>query len=357
MISTESLMDDNRGQEARDRLYEWEEAKKNSDLYAIWACSDSRLVLPYRNSVHIYSITAGGPRSPFFAVLGDSRIKANLIVNHHDGDEAIPGQSPGGCGGRKAKLSQVNGGTDHSGIGKFISEHVWTSDLMGQSFVAGAFTAYRSGKPTLAVTQDHLDLTMYPLLVFQDSGKNAVAEVPLHFLMAEQYFPDMIYERGIPVLVAEKIPTVFTDGLEQNAEQSIELNRKYRELRQMQKDQNSRLLVMSADIRPLAVRYPETTEIPGAVFRISIPQQTIDGAVRIEEEHLVTAFQQADYPIGHFTNLDTILIETRSLEKSASVGKVLAEQELIKNWLQDRNHHILVAQVRRGETLFIEKLV
>lgn len=353
-LTIDAFLDDNRTDKAHDRLREWEDAKRGRDLYAIWACSDSRLVLPNR-AVHIYTLAAGGRRSPFNALLSDPRIKADVVVNHYDGDLAIPGESPGGCGARFAKKRMEEGmPVNGYGVEKFISEHVWHSDLVKQTNTAAAFTAYRTGRPVLAAAQDHLDLAVYPLAVYLDGGRDVQSGVPQHFILAQTYFPDEIYRDGIPVLNHTKLPSVFDDFISENLAQSSDLPRRYRDLRITQKNQNPRLLVVSTDIRPLTVRYPQITDKPGSTFRISVPQQTLDGAVRIDPTHISLAFQQAEYPVAHFSNLRTILIETRSMEKSTSVAEDLTKQEWIKSWLLNVDHQILIGEVSRGETRFIQ---
>jgi hypothetical protein len=357
-LTTDSLMDDNTSSTAVNRLRKWQVAADENQLIAVIACSDSRLVLPYETAIHIYAITAGGPRSPYLGVLRDDRVKAAATVCHHDGFDVSPGRCPGGCGGRGAKEGMVNGSNDNdalkeNSIEAFIDRHVWSSDLVIQSHAAGAFTADRSGKDTLAVTQDNRDLRFTPLFVFTDGGNDVKGGVPQHLVTASHYFPGMIYENGLPALRRNKIPNTFDDFLKGNEEIATSLADKYPNLADLQADQNPSLLVLSTDIRPLKVRYPATTEVPGSVFSISVPQSNIDGDRRIDPQHLVTSLQQADYPVGHFSNLRTILIETRAMNKSEGVATEFIRQVWMQNWLKDPLHQVLVGEVEKGRTRMI----
>lgn len=347
MITIERLMDDGRSQKVKDGLYIWEAAKNSRNLLLLWGCPDSRQVLPNSQYIHVFSITAGGPRSPFQELLTDSRIKANVVVCHHDGDEAIPGQSPGGCGGRKAKVGSNENDSNEDGIKGFVSAHIWESDLVKQSYVAGAFTSYRSGKLTLATTQDHLTLAIYPLVVFRDGGRIAESEVPQHFLLAEKYFPNQIYKDGIPVLRKERVPNIFNDFFEENINQSAEIAARLENLAAMQKEQNPRLLVISKEARPFSLRHPYD---PGEIFRVSMAGLQIDEDIPLTMPQLVNCLQQIHYPIEHFSNLDTLLIETSRLEQSAKDARVLMEQRWMRDWLSDPNHRILVGEVKKGIT-------
>lgn len=360
-ITPEILLDDNHSTQANDRLRVWQNAADDRQLIAIIACCDSRLVLPYETAIHIYTITTGGPRSPYLGVLRDERVMAAANVCHHDGFDIRPGKCPGGCGGRDAKISLSNGISSYQSdpekancVEDFVDKHVWSSDLVIQSHTAGAFTAFRSGKDTLAVTQNNRDLRFTPLFVFTDSGNDARGCVPQHLLGSSEYFPGEIYKNGLPSLSRDKIPNTFNDFLQGNEEIATSLGKKFPNLAKLQESQNPSLLVLSTDIRPLRVRYPQVTQVPGSVFRISVAEQNIDGDRLIKPEHLITSLQQADYPIGHHSNLRTALIETRSLEKSQQVAAEFVSQVWMRNWLSNPANQVLVGEVEKGRTKVIK---
>ncbi len=355
--TSESLMDDNHSSLAVGRLAVWQYAANNNNLTVVWACSDSRLVLPYSTYVHLYSLTAAGPRSIFKNIYDSEMVKNNVTVCHHDGRKVEKGSSPGGCGARDAKEELQNGngnGNDKEGAGDYIDRHVWHSDLFYQSFTAGGFTSHRSRKDTLAVSMDNRTLIMVPLQVFERGSRVITTGVPGHLLGAGSYFPESIYERGLPELAINEIPDQFLPFLKENQVIADELSEKYPNLADMQGSQNPSLLVLSTDVRPLRVRYPLTTEVPGSVFRISIPQQSLDDEKLIGSQDIKETTKQAQFPIGHFSNLHTILIETRNMDKSNHVAGFLSRRPWMKSWLSDRQNSILVGEVQRGTTTRIE---
>lgn len=160
-ISPYSLRRDHNTREAQEFLEDYETARARGSLTLIKACSDSRLVFP-KLVAELRSIAGGGPRSPYNEALNDPHFPVIIVMNHHDGDTVKAGQIPGGCGGREGKAKLVDG--FEKGVLKFLKKHVWDADLYKQSVVGASFTSDRaSGKPTLAATMDHLDLSVDPM--------------------------------------------------------------------------------------------------------------------------------------------------------------------------------------------------
>lgn len=356
LLSTDQLMDDNHSDSARNNLRRWDDAKGAGELWVVVGCADSRAQYP-PNIALIVSIAAGGRRSPFSRLLRHPSVQGGVIASHHDGETVTTCfdanncvcETPGGCGGRAAKAAN-NGGVNisDSGIGNFVDKHLWSGDLYQQSSIAASFTAERIEKTVLAGSIDHRTLRFHPLLVSMRGGRSVDAAVPNHAIMAPQHFRHELYQDGLPTLPRNEVPEQYLPYLAQSDAMADEMNERFPDLRERQATQNPSVLVLSTDIRPIGARFPVTMNEPGKVFRLSIADLSLEGTEMIRPEVLAQTLNQAEYPVAHFSNLDQIYIETKSLPKSLNAATELASQPWMQQWRQDPNHQILLGQVERG---------
>src|SRR5258708_4153319 len=97
-------------------------------------------------------------------------------------------------------------------------------------------------------------------------------------------------------------------------------------------NQDPAALSISTDIRPISLKFPETFSKPGSVFNLRVPRTKSDeGSVQVDtNEHFREITDQAEYPIAHFGNLNTIFIETGKLDVSGKLARELITQP----WMQ-----------------------
>lgn len=367
--TAEFLLNDNASPVADANRARWEAARREGRLTLVQACSDSRtLIFDQNEAVVIRYIGGAIPVQPYTKLINHRSIGGVMVMAHFDGNLVSPGKSPSGCGGLKEKERQINGGTIEAteGIEHFVENHIATSDTILQACILAGATAEHTEKPVLAAAQDHLDGTVYPIAVFTNHGRRVITAIPARLLYSTQHDPKEIYTEGIPYLDDGELPDELFSCLEQNRAQVAELKRKFPNLRKIQTTQNPSMLVLTTDIRPVAMRYP-SLNVPGKVFCLSVPRDKseIDSTVQISREALVAGVNQADFPIGMalanqgdltktFSQLNTFFVETRNFEKSRWAAEQLTKKEWMKKWIAIPGNKILVGETQAGIASRIE---
>lgn len=359
IITPQSLYEDAHSLETIRGIQQWEEARRNRDITVWMGCSDARLIIPYKNSISARSIATAGAKEPYDKLVESDMVKRVVILAHHDGDTVMPGARPTGCGGLGAKADAEMAKSERR-IARFVGEHVQHPDVIMQAWISGLTIAERTGKPVLAVTQDHLTGIMYPLGAFTNSGQVIRSGVSVRKLLEGQYDPAQIYANGLPVLPENAIPDDVRDILEENRKQVVDVNQEYPNLRHLAKKQRqARMVVFSTEIRSMRLRFPQTSDIPGTIFKLHIPRQDIGGATYIPKEVLESSLDQAEYPIHYavenygrpqeqFSLTDRFLIETNDIEMSKHLAHQLLQEEWMQDWAALADHRIIVAQTQGG---------
>lgn len=365
IITPETLWVDNHSSEANRRRSVWELMRSQGRLTVFKACSDARLFLPYEDSISIRSIATAGSEVPYHKLVESPGVRRVVVIAHHDGDTVQKGKRPEGCGGLGAKASVDTNGSE-KGISRFIRENVRHPDVILQAWISAENIAAKTGKPVLAATQDHLDGTIYPIASFENGTQNIHTGVRLKYMLQDQYDPTTIYENGIPTMDQDMIPDEFKDIIAQNRQEVVDRYIKYPNIRRLQKVQNPRMVVFSTDIRSTRIRYPSTADFPGSLFKLHVPREKVKSTIRIDHKSLIEGLDQAQYPFQHavenygktgspFSSTDRFLIETGDIDVSKELAENALKEEWMQKWIGLRDHHIFVAQTKRGILSYIEQ--
>lgn len=367
LITPDSLLKDNQSSEANRRSDQWEQNRGNKDIWAIVACGDARNMIPRPDkTISIRSIATAGLKN--YDIFTSEGVKLTIVTSHIDGETILPGKRPTGCGGLAAKESTLNGIMKNSiqGIQYYINNNISHPDPIVQAFISARGIRDKSGKPSLAVIQDHRTGKVFPFAAFLTDCQLTARE--LDWMGNESYDELKIYAKGIPELPTARIPDIFTEFLEESQIQAIEMLRKYPLLKEMQKVQNPRMIVISTKLPSLRVRYPQIADTPGIAFKLHMEREKRhETGITITPEMLGDVLNQAEYPIRHsvenfgtdgpFSRTDRVLIETSDIRESRRLAQSLAEQHHTREWLALKDHKIIVIQNIRGVSNIIEEFI
>lgn len=360
-ITPELLLADNRSEKARELSAAWERNHNEGNLWSIATCGDARIITPRPdNIISVRSIaTAGTKDRQIFASEG---VKFTVVMSHVDGDTIKKGEKPKGCGGLGAKEEALNGNHENrvEGIQYYIEKNIEHPDPVIQALISAREIRNSTGKPSLAVIQNHRTGKIFPFAVFLRGYQTVASELDILNLERE-YDPSKIYANEIPTLPADAIPDVFNEFLEANALQIDELLRRYPNLTEMQRVQNPKMVVVSSKLPSVRIRYPETTDFPGRIFKLFLSREKEKTTKRID---ITPAAQneiinQIQYPIGFavknsgqpnqpFSKTDRLLIETSDIGVSRNLATELAKTDWMQRWLGLPDHKIMVAQNIEG---------
>lgn len=368
VISPETLLADNQSEKAKKLSLMWEENRRQENLWGIVTCGDARIMTPCpERLISVRSIATAGTKET--KIFSDKGLKIVVVISHVDGDTIETGKRPKGCGGLGAKEEALNGNHEKpiEGIQYYIDNNIEHPDPAIQALISAREIRNATGKPSLAVIQNHRTGKVYPFAVFfkdyQTVSKN------LDGIDLKEYSPSKIYADGLPILPDEAIPDMFRKFLNANTQQVNEILIKYSNLKDVQKVQNPRLVVISSKLPSIRIRYPETTDIPGLVFKLFLSREKEGpGKIAISANALRETIGQAQYPLEHavhnfgqpdkpFSKTDRVLIETSDINVSRSVAQKLADNLWMKEWLVLPDHRLLIAQNIEGVSNIIEDFV
>lgn len=359
MITPQDLLRDNQSDEAKRREKSWEENRGNGKLRAIFTCGDARIWTPSpEKSISVRSIATGGSKKPYEALLNKPSVECIIVLSHHDGDTATPGQRPKGCGGLAAK-ENTNGENHTEGIEDFIEHDVKYPDPIIQALISAEDIASETDKPILAASQDHLSGEIFPIAIFEKRGNKKTTIIKFGGITDSLYNPAEFYANGIPSLPDVLITDQFRHFLEESKQEVEKLKIDYPNLREKQKMQNPQMVVLSTDIRSMRVRYPKSSEEPGILFKLNLPRKKVGPKVDIDPKDLIKSLEQIEYPLAHsvknygdssksFSLTDRVFIETGDIKLSERLAQELSEKPWMKEWLHLPNHKIIIAQSNAG---------
>jgi hypothetical protein len=364
MITPQSLLEDNQSEEAKIREKEWETNRKNGKLIAVFTCGDARIFVPSpEQTISVRSIATGGSKKPYEALLNSPGVKCIVVLSHHDGDTATPGQKPTGCGGLAAKEEANNHKDQHytKGIGDYIEHDVRYPDPVIQALISAEEIASETDKPILAATQDHLTEEIFPIAIFELRGNRKTTLINFGKIADSLYHPSEFYANGIPILPNEFLTEEFSQFLEENKQEVARLEKEYSTLREKQKVQNPKMVVLSTDIRSMRIRYPQSSQEPGSLFKLNMPRKKDNLGVSIDPNNLIKSLEQAEYPLSHavknygdnskpFSLTDRVFLETGDIKLSHTLAEKLAQESWMKEWLALPDHKIIIAQSNAGKS-------
>lgn len=362
-ITPEQLLEDNRSPKADAGRQEWEDARRKGKLTGVRACADARVLIPHAGTLRVRTIATGGPEQEYTMIFADPDIDKIVILAHYAGNRVEKGKPPEGCGGIHAKQEALS----DDAWGRFVGEHIVSTDVLIQAWVSAATTARRTRKPTLAAVQDHLDGKILPVAAFLEGGGEVITAIPIEHMLHKQYHPERIYAQGIPVLPGRKVPEIFDEFLDAGRDLMIKTHDEYPNLEVMQQIQNPETIVISTEARPLQICFPDTFKKPGSVFKISIPRNQIDITIPIADDHIAIALAQVQFAIvnsvtnhdqqgSSFSNTKTIFIETGNFALSTRLANDLLAEPLVQQWIKLPERQIIIAQMREGIAHRIEKI-
>lgn len=364
VITPESLWEDNHSAVAEARREEFEIARLKGKLIGVDRCSDARVSI-VGNSISVGTIAAAG--IPSTNLIRDRGLAAWLSLSHFAGDTVELEKMPEDCGGAKAK-AQIGSEPRESGIEKYVSEIIKHPDPLIQTILTAEAMAEIGGKPVLAAAQDHLNHAIYPVAFFQMKDGQMTSVSAVRNIDIFNYDERRIYENGIPTITEDVLPEPIAQLLEQNRREQKETMAKYPDLERLQKVQKPRMVLLSTDPRSAKIRYPRLSQVPGSMFKVFVPREKINGALRVHEEDLETSLSQVEYPISHavdnagdpekpFSNTDTLIIETGDMAISRRMAqKTIQEHNWMQNWLQLPERKIILVQTNGGIVYDMDQL-
>lgn len=367
----------NHSPEAAAGRERWFNNYENGQTIVTMLCADARerTATPPDSIIDISTIAAGGPSEPYAKMINFPRTQAVVTANHYDGDAYMPGTMLTGCGGLGAKANEGN--QADRGIGRYIDEEIRDKDAVYNSIKNGASVASQTNRPVLSGVHDHVNGLFIPVAYFRntESSHNVDSAIPLHELFdPRKYDPSELYRDGIPYLNEKNLPDVFKKFLYEQREHTSSLQELYPNLAESLKVQNPNYLLITTEKVPARLRYPQLFDKPGSFFQVHIPRSE-GAAITIEQDAIDRAVEQAEYPVdtAAFSNLDTIIIEARSVEQSRRIADNLAyalrtnmhdahghgspkdaNKPWLSDWQQDSTHQILLAQSNSGRTSRVE---
>lgn len=357
VITPRSLGEDNE-REAPGRIVQFLANKDLKKLRVAAGCVDARVLIPDpEKTISMRSIATAGSKE--YRIIESRGVEMAIVLGHFDGETVEPEKRPTGCGGLGAKEQAING-SDESvrGIDFYIRNRVQHPDVCVQCLMTADEIAAQTGKPTLAAVQDHITAVIYPIAAFLDGGLIRASRIRDRDLII--YNQANIYRDGIPALEDDEMPGIFGEFMEASRAQARDLAMRFPTLRDMQRVQNPRMVVLSTELMSMRLRYPQTSDTPGILFKLHVPREKMGSGISIKPELLEESLGQAQYPLEHavhnyntdnaFSKTNRLLIETEDFNLSVQLAQSISERDWMQKWLGLEDHKIIVAQSRDGIT-------
>ncbi|GEM_PF-6737992 len=362
VYTPEDFVRDNHSLLADQNRNTFSSLRNNGELFLITRCSDARGNIPELNCIDISNIATDGPQQPYQNLIIGAGVKAIMEMTHFDGEKFRLGQHPTGCGGLEAKQLQLLEAPSEKDMKKFglprYVEAIKSPDPVVLAYYNAQSIASHTTKPVMAAIQDHVSGIIYPLATFQNDDGEIISrtKLPTRYMFQDQYDQRVIYKEGIPILSYNNLPEVFKEFLDLNQKQISDLELKYSNLHEILRVQNPHFVIVTTEKMNARARFPEILKEPGSYFQVHIPRDKQEQIISIDPKTIETALEQIQYPIEHFSKVDTILIETSDLAQSKKIGSALIRATWMQNWQKKRqNHQIFTAESRVGKIVRLEE--
>ncbi len=346
-VSARSLLEDNRSQRAVEGRALHAANKAAGRLILVSRCSDSRNVSTEPEGESVIRSVDGAPNfGSFSSALLDPIYSGVVSEGHFGGENEIEGRSPQGCGGRGVKDKLLKGANPQNDIEQWVQEHVAHSDLVLDLFQRSGQVLRQTGKDLLLVARDHLDQTIYPIMAFL---KEPLTPPTVNM---QEYDPAAVYKDGIPHLTSGQLKdSVFEDYLNDYYSKRFPALHRFGLFdRTSQLTQNPGILLITTETMPAEIWLPNLADQPGRIF-VETLARTRDpetGRIKVVEEDLNCVVKQTDYPISHFSKLETIIIVTEETAQSERVLAHLKQKDKFKIWAEGSKHKLIVGQINNG---------
>lgn len=360
-FSPNDFFEDNLSPQAESNRNAFYAILKNGQLYFVRRCSDARGNIPEENCIDISNIATDGPQEPYKDLMIYDGVQAIVELVHYDGKIFRPGHFPEGCGGLKAKEEQLASASSRDikrfGLPRYV-EAIKSPDPVVLAYYNAESIASHTHKPVLAAIQEHISGIIFPLATFQNEEGEITCrtKIPTRYMLQGQYDQRVIYQNGIPTLNEGNIPEVFQTFLELNRKQISGLEEEYPNLHEMLQIQNPKFAIITTEKISARLRYPSLLKEPGSYFQVHIPRDKYEQVIFIDQRTIDTAIEQVQYPVEHFSKIDTILIETGDLTQSKRIGSSLEKTDWMQKWKARRpNHQIFTGETRAGKLVRLEE--
>lgn len=371
-ITPEALIEDNHSLKSRELTDQWRENRDSGNLIIEEPCSDARPPEAVsQNITRIPSIAASGSIEPYYRIYTGPQSKGIILKPHYSKLLFTPGQIPRGCGGSGAKEQMMLNGEEsvEGDIGRYVAKLPHADPLINALYKSQTIANFVD-KPVLATAQDHISGEVKPFAWFQRTPRGTIefqSAVPLNWLFANNYSPEIIYAEGIPELKRQDLPEVFRERLAEYDAYNDELHHNFEDFEESQKVQNPKTIILSTNIKPRKILNPVIFGLPGSVFEVRAERNRFEGEDTVNDESLREALNQIHYPIAHsvknhennakdFSKTNRVLIETSDIDLSLQLACELSEKLWMRQWMQLPNHRILVSQARGGRITKAEYL-
>lgn len=366
------LQMENRSKRANFLIGRWYELKGMRDLMVVHGCDDARVgdgvrVFDNPGIISLRSIAAasvyGGNEDFFNWVYGHSSARAIVVAGHYDGSIYTPGSEPMGCGGLKEKKKMADEAepAHHSrkttSVVDYVRNLIIHHDPLKQSVVSALRIADAFDKPVVAGLIDHSNLAFKPVLIIDHKGQSIRTAVSLEKLFTPGN--QALYENGIPELDFDLSNPDWLFSLREGNQKASQ------RVPSGQKTQNPHTVVISTEIRPVSIRYPETFGATNTNFCVTLPYvKPTGGVIGFTDLAVSQSLAQAEYALLNaisaeegqaFSSTRNVLIETPDLDLSRGLAGMFADRALTRQWLDKKRGNIIVSQVNHAETSFMEK--
>lgn len=389
-VTAQDIWNDNHSTEAHANREALQVIIDNGQVENTIDCSDARVRVPRkRRSRVIHTIATGGTRQLYQSLLEHRTTRATANLAHLNGesveralkedDITIENITKDGCGGLGLKQLLEAGTIAEAAPGSikgYAKEKIFHSDPVVQTYLASLEMAQMTETPVAAMVEDHI--TGEIKLIAAQQRKNGTMYVARssrldpRYLSPELYDPRRIYEGGLPTINPDDLPdnfAVFRDYIQSQKEEIAALRDKYPNFEQMNQVQNQvRAVLWTTNPWHQGTRFPELSDIPGALFVVSSARQkemlpTARGQMRkdvqIGQAALNEGIEQIEYPlteaVAHhlqpekaFSQTSSLIIETSSRAASASLLEGALKENFFHEWMNIPGNNVFLLKTSAG---------
>lgn len=390
-VTADFLWNDNHSNDAEANREALQETIDGGQVENTIDCSDSRVRVPRkRRSRVIHTIATGGTRQLYQKLLDHRTTRATANLAHLNGisveealqkdDITIEDITKDGCGGLNLKQLLEAGAVTEAAPGSirgFAKEKIFHSDPVVQTYLASLELAQMTETPVAAMVEDHISGEIK--LIAAQQRKNGTMYVARNsrldprYLSPELYDPNRIYEGGLPTINPDDLPdnfAVFRDYIQSQKEEIAVLKERHPDFERMNRVQNQvRAVLWTTNPWHQGNRFPELSDIPGALFVVSSARQKemlptakdqMRKEVQISQTALNEGIEQIEYPlteaVAHhlqperaFSQTSSLIIETSSRAASASLLEGALKEDFFHEWMNISGNKVYLLKTAAGE--------